>query len=239
MKRKPSNLSESLHRQLNAYALAASAAGVGVLALTQPAEGKIIYTEAHVVIRSASRDQYILDVNHDGVADFWFNASNWATKTSTSFAYMKFGRAPREYSNQVRGHRPFDSALRKGVRVGSGTSFNSRNGLMAHANSDLRNHPWFSGDWANSGKGVKGRYLGLKFYIKGKPHYGWARANVKVSTFPVNFTVTLTGYAYETIPNKAIIAGKTRGPDVITIHDAGLGHLARGADAIPAWRGKE
>ncbi len=93
--RTPSTLSESLHQRLNSYALAASAAGVGVLALAQPAEGKIIYTKAHVVIRSASRDQYILDVNHDGVADFWFNASNWATKTSTSFAYMKFGRAPR------------------------------------------------------------------------------------------------------------------------------------------------
>ncbi len=49
----------------------------------------------------------------------------------------------------------------------------------------------------------------------------------------------LTGYAYETIPNKPIIAGKTHGKDVITLEPASLGHLARGASAIPAWRGKE
>jgi hypothetical protein len=38
--RKPSTLSESLQRHLNAYALAASAAGVGMSALAQPAEAK-------------------------------------------------------------------------------------------------------------------------------------------------------------------------------------------------------
>jgi len=55
----------------------------------------------------------------------------------------------------------------------------------------------------------------------------------------ISITATLTGYAYETIPNKPIIAGKTHGPDVITLQDASLGHLARGASAIPSWRAKE
>ncbi len=48
--RKPSTLSESLQRHLNAYALAASAAGVGMLALAQPAEAKIVYHRTHHVI---------------------------------------------------------------------------------------------------------------------------------------------------------------------------------------------
>jgi hypothetical protein len=38
----------------------------------------------------------------------------------------------------------------------------------------------------------------------------------------------LTGYAYETVPNKPIIAGKTKGPDVITMPAGSLGELARG-----------
>ncbi len=42
----PARLSASIHQQLNAYALAASAAGVGMLALVQPAEAKIVYTKA-------------------------------------------------------------------------------------------------------------------------------------------------------------------------------------------------
>jgi hypothetical protein len=99
----------------------------------------------------------------------------------------------------------------------------------------------FQGPWANGGKGVKDRYLGLKFAIKGEIHYGWARLNVKVDKIGniVNITALLTGYAYETIPNKAIIAGKTKGPDVITMQPGTLGHLARGASALPAWQAQQ
>ena len=64
--RTPSQLSESLHKWLNAYALAASAAGVGVLA--QPAEAKIVYTPAHRLISVGQVAK--LDLNHDGIADF-------------------------------------------------------------------------------------------------------------------------------------------------------------------------
>jgi hypothetical protein len=48
--RTPSRLSTALRNHLNMYSLAASAAGVGVLALAQPAEAKIVYTKTHHVI---------------------------------------------------------------------------------------------------------------------------------------------------------------------------------------------
>jgi hypothetical protein len=50
-----------------------------------------------------------------------------------------------------------------------------------------------------------------------------------MDTSPVRFgmVATLTGYAFETIPNKPIIAGKTCGPDVIVKHGT-LGELAAG-----------
>jgi hypothetical protein len=87
------------------------------------------------------------------------------------------------------------------------------------------------GDWAN----VKDRYLGMRFLVgSGKYHFGWARLSVSCSRNGIS--PTLTGYAYETIPNKPIIAGKTKGPDVITVQPATLGHLAAGASAISAWR---
>jgi hypothetical protein len=75
--RKPSNLSESLHRQLNMYALAASAAGVSLLALTQPAEARIVYTHVHrrLPINRISP----LDLNHDGQRDFTFNDTHGRT----------------------------------------------------------------------------------------------------------------------------------------------------------------
>lgn len=81
----------------------------------------------------------------------------------------------------------------------------------------------YSGPWENAGKGVKSRYLGLKFQIKGKTHYGWARLN-----FPKPSGAIMTGYAYETIPNKAILTGKTKGPNAITVRSDSLGSLALG-----------
>jgi hypothetical protein len=62
--------------------------------------------------------------------------------------------------------------------------------------------------------------LGLRFTIVGETHYGWARLSTVSGIF-------LNGYAYETIPNKPIIAGKTHGKD-----EATLGRLAQGASGV-------
>src|SRR6202050_5817601 len=61
-------ISDSLTRQLNAYALAASAAGVSVLALARASEAKVVYTETHQVTRA--RVPLYIDLNHDGIKDF-------------------------------------------------------------------------------------------------------------------------------------------------------------------------
>ena len=62
------------------------------------------------------------------------------------------------------------------------------------------------------------------------------------------FSATLTGYAYETIPGKAIIAGATKGPDdaeptaslkAPTPAPATLGMLALGAPGLSIWRREE
>jgi hypothetical protein len=55
--RTPSNLSDSVHQHLNMYALAASAAGVGVLALVQPANARIVYTHVLGVTPRHSTDE--------------------------------------------------------------------------------------------------------------------------------------------------------------------------------------
>ena len=62
----PSKLPVSVHHQLSMYAIVAGAAGVGMLALAQPVEGKIVYTAAHNSVLPSIN----LDLNHDGIADF-------------------------------------------------------------------------------------------------------------------------------------------------------------------------
>jgi hypothetical protein len=63
-----SQVSSSLEKRLNLYSLAASTAGLSVLALAQPAEAKIVYTKTHHVI--GLNHAYKLDLTHDGTVDF-------------------------------------------------------------------------------------------------------------------------------------------------------------------------
>jgi hypothetical protein len=236
--RKIANFSDSSIRRLNAYALSATAAGVGMLALAMPAEAKIVYTPAHVKI---FREGYFLDLTNDGTHDFSI-LSGSSARTTSSIRYMgiNVGGWGKGHLVAVAAGTDFADALRPGARI-RGSLFpnsSSNNAEMAQVKQNgHKGTSTFRGPWADNGKGVKNRYLGLKFKINGKFHYGWARFNL---TLPPKqkLELTLTGYAYETIPNKPIIAGKTKGPDVIAVQPATLGHLAQGASAISDWRVK-
>jgi hypothetical protein len=128
------------------------------------------------------------------------------------------------------GFRPYASALKLGAGVGPLRYFPGKQMASVSVGPAAT---YYVGSWVNS----KNRYLGLRFKIKGKIHFGWARLSVQVQ----NHTVvgTLTGYAYETTPGKPIKAGQTKDDDAATIQPASLGHLARGSSALSAWRGRE
>ena len=52
-------------------------------------------------------------------------------------------------------------------------------------------------------------YVGVRFLLNGQTHYGWIRLTVTTSPDPNGppLTAKITGYAYETVANKAIKAG--------------------------------
>jgi len=187
------------------------------LALAQPAEGKIVYTPAH---KTVPPNQTIpIDLNHDGIHDF--GLTNITHNSTTPFGDL-LAASPLKSGNAIwvqatsRGFSNYAAALRAGVRIGQPSSvkrFQAGRDVMAFRSSG--NGTRSGGPWKN----VRHRYLGLKFLIKGKVHYGWARLNVTIAGQAVD--ATLTGYAYETIPNKAIIAGHTKGGST-------LGKLALG-----------
>jgi len=208
--RTPSKLSDSVHRQLNLYALAAGAAGVGVLALAQPADAKITYTKTHQIIEPGGH--YDLDLNHDKITDFTlvFFTSTHCPDSCVADLYLKPAAG-----NSAIGGGGWCAAMNFGSPIGPRGPFQQGRCDLAIFRSTTGHG---TGPWYN----VKNRYLGLKFKIRGKNHYGWARLSV------ISATATLTGYAYETIPNKAIIAGKTKGSDVVTEQASTLGRLALG-----------
>jgi len=232
--------SATLHQRLNLYSLAASAAGVGALALAHPAEARIVYTHAHKKIVFNHGPIYF-DLNHDGVNDFSFYGHSSQT-TSGGSAFLNIGpQAGNGIWSMESARHTCAAALPKGKRVGPSAPFNTHGVNMFFRNNTAGGKSTAFCPWINVNKSA---YLGLKFMIKGKVHFGWAR---------VNFTngVTLTGYAYETVVNKPILTGKTMGADeaddgfgklepssssASPSRSAGLGLLATGSAGLLVWR---
>ena len=255
-RRTTAHLSDSTHQQLNMYAVAAGAAGVGMLALAQPSEAKIVYTPANVQI-GGNVGKLNLDLNNDGITDFEFCvATNYrycpaqpgrrtsAGKNPPSPFFQDLSIFPAKAINQIWGNGSA-SALPAGVRVGPKGKFSPGHRVMATWFYGGTTH--YGGPWGN----VQHRYLGLKFFINGKVHYGWARLNVH--WYLPQVSATLTGYAYETVPGKSIITGKTKGPDGRGRAEqpspaalaapppklGTLGLLAMGARGLAIWRREE
>jgi hypothetical protein len=238
-KRTASQLRAALDKGMAAYAVAAGAAGVSLLALVQPAEGKIIYTEADSQI--APKAILALDLNHGGHSEFSFYNQVATCSVCRTFS-DKLTIAP----SGRNGIMSQGAALPAGVQVGPKGAFQSSEELMLgfhevkHCSSGTCGTHGTSGAWKN----VTRKYLGLKFYIHGKAHYGWARLNVTLTQTGYVYAL-LTGYAYETVPNKPIMTGKRRGPGAISNPDelsqeepdlATLGALAKGAAGLAIWR---
>jgi hypothetical protein len=195
-------VASGLEQRLDMYALAASAAGVGVLALAQPAEARIVYTPVHHQIWA--HQSFPLDFNHDGAADFVL--ANDFQEESAGFLkiYSAQRLSSRSGMNRIWGNE-FVSALRSGVRVGPKGRFQLDplvlGGWIYNRGAGTRT----SGYWLDA----KDRYVGLKFEIEGKMHYGWARLNVNVEKRkPV--TAVLTGYAFGRFRTKQSLRGGRR-----------------------------
>jgi len=218
-------LPAELEKSLLDYAAAATAAGVGLLALAVSAEAKIIYTRANEQI--VPNHRFPLDLNHDKKTDFTL------VDTHGSYFFTSWGFLtvyPNRSANAIWGYQAngglrYASALPAGFKLGPKAGFSPGQKVMAFsffAGGIPQNSSACYGPW----KGASSRYLGLKFKIKTDIHYGWARLNVTCNQTEV--TGTLTGYAYETIPNKPIITGRTKGADDSDVAPATLGRLASG-----------
>ncbi|HEY6293064.1 MAG TPA: hypothetical protein VI455_16050 [Terriglobia bacterium] len=239
-------LNQTLDRRLISYATAAAAAGAGLLGWARPAEAEIVYTTTHVVIGTLG--SYALDVNHDGTIDFFIHdviSTNCSTAINAVLAKVVPG-------NAVQGYRTFSGeenalALTGGARIGPSQGFVSH-GRQGEGMVSVFSSPGggqLRGHWIN----VTNRYLGLKFQIDGQTHYGWARLTVKVTNVKEVFTM-VTGYAYETVPDKPLLAGETSGaedtpagPQSLSSTPGGrpgaagsLGVLALGSGGLPFWR---
>ncbi len=219
--RQPKPLSEQLGFRLNLYATAASAAGVGLLTLAPRADAKVVYTPANVTI--APNSTYNLDLNNDGTIDFVIAQHSYPGYSATLYVGPNAnGVAARAGAASCGCDSAF--AFQAGVKIGPGKPFVSVGAELAKVKK-MHSSVLSFGFWRNENN----RYLALKFQINGKTHYGWARFNVQAS-YAQGVAGTLTGSAYETIPNKPLRAGqKSGGSDASFDQNDSLGGLAAGA----------
>jgi len=129
--------------------------------------------------------------------------------------------------NGVVENKGFAAAGRAGQDAGPFDPFNSFAKMGYYFVQNCVNHgrrEGGRGPWRNA----QDRFLGVKFVIDGELHYGWVRLNVDGS-FKKGL---LTGYAYETIPNKPIEAFDGDPNPVPTVFQnllpGSLGQLAAG-----------
>lgn len=258
-----SPLSSRLEKNLSGYALAASSAGVALLACSLPADAKIVSTKTNIVVPSSGQAQF--DINNDGQFDFALSNVNFkfAPSTCTFTSQARQGRRKHSGSPPL-GCGPFDFGLqvsplqagnevwqagtsygekcaadvRRGVLVGRGRPFAAGPLALSGLSGTSEGHPFCPWAFPHS------PYLGVKFVdTEGKLHYGWVRVSVRQ-----DYSTVIQAYAYETIPDKPIPAGIAKGNDVeeSLVDPAGiapqiteaatLGRLAQGASGLAAWR---
>lgn len=202
---------------------------MGLLAITKSADAKIVYTPAHIKIPTSNTQTVPLDLNHDGKIDFSFANNSYIFK---AYAFYKFWLqiSPAGSANEVWGQGGsvslrFPSALPAGRKIGADKSY-----FQGGKVTEMAYYVVDGGAVRTEGQFLytHSRYLGLQFVIDGQIHYGWARLNVPSISRQSGISAVVTGYAYETVPGKPIITGKTKGPDVITVQPNSLGVLAAG-----------
>jgi len=208
---------QSFLDQLGLYAVAATAASVGVLALTEPADASVVFTPAHTKISAGTIS---LDLNNDGIADFNLTRAVFygGRAFSSSTVIAPLNPANRiEGNGQIRFSGQLEVsafALPAGSVIGpaqqqflpAGQKF--MRGYFYDIGTIQLNRS-SAGAWANK-NGLSDRYLGLVFTINGQTHFGWARLSVPARTHMFDVGTTLTGYAYETVPGKPITTGSSQ-----------------------------
>jgi hypothetical protein len=224
-------LSESFLRNVNAYTLAAGAAGVSILALAQSAGAEIVYNPIHGVL--AGDHTLTLDLNHDGIPDFQFHLRNFAYHTF----YATLSVTPLG-SNGVIAGGGYAYPIVQGGNIGLGGLFVGGGPVrMERTEGSFYIHSFrnFFGPWVSTKNG----YVGVEFLIDGATHYGWIRMSVSGKYIPMG--VEITGYAYETVAGQTILAGQTEEKtkaraEALPMAHASLGMLALGSRGLELWR---
>ncbi len=243
--RVPNKLNYRLERNLASYAAAAAglALSAGTMSAQTSAAAKIIYTAANINVVSGTT----LDLNADGIPDFSFGFDFGDHESALAMHALVagnailcspatngcFGVAVGKYGRPVGPKKQFVSNTISPYSFSGGGVFMAVGGVYLMT--------YFDGPWAYA----KNRYVGVKFLISGKVHYGWIR--MSVGNWLKGQPIHISGYAYEAEANTRILDGHETASATVEsdssdsaslfLRDpATLGALANGAAGLTLWR---
>jgi hypothetical protein len=227
-----------LEKKLASYVTAATAAGLALSAVAPEASARIVYTPTNIGISTP------IDINGDGIPDFRFGFDAATHGSALVIHPLVAGNGVVCYAGSKGCFEVVVGAVNQAVgplkQFASNTASDSfgGNGVFMALGGQYQ-QTYFFGPWAYANN----RYVGVRFMIEGKIHYGWIR--MSVGNWIKGQPITISGYAYETIPNKRILEGDTTGlvteqsgaaTETAEPPRATLGVLAGGAGALSIWR---
>jgi hypothetical protein len=204
-------LSPRINHQLHAYELAAIAAGVTLLAGSPQATARIVCRTANASLLGTQT----VRLNPASQQFPPFNlAQTFNAYSTTSGRFRHEDRAfftPNTAgANDLLAANGLPAALAKGAVIGPNGNFGKGNSyglLFTYGN--------IGGGTTNHHQGNfplrKADYVGYKFSISGKDHFGWMRLRVDIQKLQ---TVTnFLQFGFETVPGKALGAGSCTDAD--------------------------
>ena len=176
------------------------------------AHAQIIYTDVIPdATYSGTNDSCYLDLDNNGEADYLiirqavpyycFNC----LMSDPRLRVLIFPMGTNVIADMTWISQQFPQCYQSGQVIGANLSYSVTNSMLRDASPGggcpphlVACVPWPAFTWANFPDG----YLGLRFTIAGETHYGWARLSI-----PSAEGFTLKDYAYNSVPDEAIIAG--------------------------------
>jgi len=160
-----------------------------------------------------------LDVDNDGVDDFFFDYfNNFRIDLSIEPAGDNRTVAEDDGFSPLLDSAPLPAGADVGPTVSSPYVWNPDDMFMVEwATLDGGEHH-AGGPWA----GVNNGYMGIEFTAADGTHYGW----VRISASDETPTATIHDWAYETVPGQSIITGVVPEPSTLLLFAIGSGVIA-------------
>jgi len=162
---------------------------------------------------NATHSNYDLDINNDGVVDFYvykWNGGNYSAFYFSGTAYSSTGT--NNNAQTIASHTNFVAELNLGDTTASASVYNgNRYSILVGAKVNVSPPVlWDAFQWP---AGATDKYVGVRFGIGSEMHYGW----VQLSVASDYSSITIKKVAYESSPGALMKAGATVSANAATV----------------------